>query len=66
MLVLSRKLQEQIRIGDQITITVLRIKGGQVRLGIQAPRQVRVLRSELPRTSASDTAEVEMQVATRS
>jgi carbon storage regulator CsrA len=48
MLVLTRKLQEKIRIGDSITITVLRVKGNAVRLGIDAPRSVRVVRSELP------------------
>ncbi|HZL87301.1 MAG TPA: carbon storage regulator [Pirellulaceae bacterium] len=49
MLVLTRKLQEQIRIGDNVTITVLRVKGHAVRIGIQAPRDVRVVRGELPR-----------------
>lgn len=49
MLVLTRKLQEQIRIGDNVTITVLRVKGQAVRIGIEAPRDVRVVRGELPR-----------------
>ena len=48
MLVLTRKYQEQIRIGDNITISILRIKGNTVRVGIEAPREVRVLRGELP------------------
>ena len=48
MLVLTRKLKEQIRIGDNITITILRIKGKSVRIGIDAPDYVRILRSELP------------------
>lgn len=48
MLVLTRKLQEQIVIGDNIKVTVLRVKGNTVRLGIEAPRQVRVVRAELP------------------
>ena len=47
MLVLTRKQQEQIRIGDQVTVTILRIKGNTVRIGIEAPRQVRVVRAEL-------------------
>lgn len=47
MLVLTRKSQQRIQIGDNITITVLGIKGGAVRLGIDAPPQVRVLRGEL-------------------
>jgi len=47
MLVLTRKLDEQILIGDQIKITVLKIRNNQIRLGITAPRDVRVLRGEL-------------------
>jgi len=47
MLVLTRKLQEKIRIGDQVTITVLRMKGKAVRLGIEAPTDVAVIRGEL-------------------
>lgn len=48
MLVLTRKRQEQIHIGDDIVLTVLRVKGNTVRVGIEAPRNVRVLRGELP------------------
>ena len=48
MLVLSRKRHEQIQIGDNITLTILKIKGNSVSVGIEAPRNVRVLRSELP------------------
>lgn len=47
MLVLSRKRDEQIKIGDDITITLTRIKGGEVRLGIEAPKHVKILRVEL-------------------
>lgn len=47
MLVLTRKKDEQIRIGDHIIITVIRVKGKAVRLGIQAPRTEPVLRGEL-------------------
>jgi carbon storage regulator CsrA len=52
MLVLTRKLQEQIRIGDNVTITVLRVKGQAVRIGIDAPRELRVVRGELPPAGA--------------
>lgn len=48
MLVLTRKLQEKICIGNDITVTILRVKGQQVRIGIEAPRNVRVIRGELP------------------
>jgi carbon storage regulator CsrA len=49
MLVLTRKLQQQIKIGEQITVTILRVKGSTVRVGVQAPREVRVIRGELPK-----------------
>jgi len=48
MLVLTRKHQEQIRIGDNVTLTILRVKGNTVKVGIEAPREVRVVRGELP------------------
>ncbi len=47
MLVLSRKPGEQVYIGDNITITVVEIKGNRIRLGITAPESVSVLRAEL-------------------
>jgi carbon storage regulator CsrA len=47
MLVLTRKHQEKIRIGDHIVITVLKTKGKTVRLGIEAPSEVPVIRGEL-------------------
>jgi len=47
MLVLSRKEHQRIRLGDDITVTVVRLTGDQVRLGIDAPREIRVLRDEL-------------------
>ncbi len=47
MLVLTRKINESIRIGDDITIKVLEIRGSQVRLGIEAPEDVKVYREEL-------------------
>ena len=48
MLVLTRKSQQQIRVGGEITITGLSVKGKSVRIGIEAPREVRVVRGELP------------------
>jgi len=47
MLVLSRKVGERIRIGDGITVTVVRVTGGGVRLGIEAPQEMPVVREEL-------------------
>ena len=47
MLVLSRKKEEQIRIGDDIKILVVEIRGDKVRLGIDAPRHIDVHREEI-------------------
>jgi carbon storage regulator len=47
MLILSRKLNEQIVIGDGIVVTVVAIRGGHVRLGIEAPNDVPVHRKEV-------------------
>jgi carbon storage regulator len=47
MLVLTRKLGEKIYIGDNIVLTVVDIKGGKIRLGIDAPAEVPILRAEL-------------------
>jgi carbon storage regulator len=47
MLVLARSRNEALRIGEEIEISVLEIKGSAVRLGISAPSDVRVLRTEL-------------------
>jgi carbon storage regulator len=47
MLVLTRKLMEKLYIGDDICVTVVRLEGGQVRLGIEAPREIAVVRAEL-------------------
>jgi carbon storage regulator CsrA len=66
MLVLTRKANQRIEIGDNIVITVLQVKGNSVRLGIEAPRDVRVIRGELPRNAepaAVETVEAEMHDA---
>ncbi|GIW94704.1 MAG: hypothetical protein KatS3mg110_2745 [Pirellulaceae bacterium] len=47
MLVLSRRESERIRLGDNIVVTVVRVSGDRVRLGIEAPKEVLVLRDEL-------------------
>jgi carbon storage regulator len=47
MLVLTRRPGESIVVGDNIVITVIEIKGGQVRIGIDAPREVDVYREEI-------------------
>ena len=47
MLVLTRKLNESIMVGDDVKITIVDVKGDQVKLGITAPRQVAVHREEV-------------------
>lgn len=56
MLVLSRKVGEAIKLGDDITVVVTAIKGGRVRLGVEAPKDVVISRGELPST------EIEVEV----
>jgi carbon storage regulator CsrA len=50
MLVLTRKIDEEIRIGQDIRIKVLGIRGGSIRLGIEAPADLKILRRELEPT----------------
>lgn len=57
MLVLSRKQSQRIRLGDSIVITVVRVAGDKVRLGIDAPREMLVLRDELE-PHAEENAEI--------
>jgi len=47
MLILSRKIEESIKIGDSVTIKILGIHEGQVKIGIEAPKEVKIFRSEL-------------------
>lgn len=50
MLVLSRKMNETIKIGDDIELRILEVKGDTVRVGIEAPKTVDILRGELVQT----------------
>ncbi len=47
MLVISRKKDQSIKIAGGIRVTVLKVRGDQVKLGIEAPKQVKILRDEL-------------------
>jgi carbon storage regulator len=51
MLVLSRRESARIRLGDSIVVTVVKVGGDRVRLGIEAPSDILVLRGELERLS---------------
>ena len=63
MLVLSRKAQESIIIGNEITVTVLRICGGQVRLGIDADGKYRIVRAELRSQTPPDSVAPDSRTA---
>jgi carbon storage regulator len=47
MLILSRRIGETLMIGDEVTVTVLGVKGNQVRIGVNAPKDVSVHREEI-------------------
>jgi len=47
MLILTRRVGETLMIGDEITVTVLEVKGSQVRIGVNAPKEVAVHREEI-------------------
>ena len=55
MLVLSRRERQRIKLGDSIVVTVVRVAGDKVRLGIEAPPEVIVLRDELEPHALDET-----------
>jgi carbon storage regulator len=59
MLILTRKVGEMIRIGDNVTVRVLEVRGSQVRLGIDAPADVRIFREEIYRATQNGAATAE-------
>ncbi len=63
MLVLSRKGGEQLRIGNDITITVLSVQGNRVKIGIDAPGDYRIIRAELSISEEEPTEEAPAEPA---
>ena len=64
MLILTRKVGETLTIGDNIEVTVLEVRGGQVRIGVSAPRDVVVNRKEIlnrlnPESKKTDSQDLE-------
>ena len=47
MLILSRKMDQKIKIGEEITVTIIEIRGDQVKIGVEAPKNVKVFRHEI-------------------
>lgn len=56
MLVLTRKVGESIKMGDDVTVTVLEVDGGKVRIGIDAPREIEIVRSEVAKNPEGPSA----------
>ena len=59
MLILTRKVNETLMVGNDVSVTVLGIKGGQIRIGINAPRDVGVHRQEVYEKIMQERKEVE-------
>ena len=59
MLILTRKVNETLMVGDDVSVTVLGIKGGQIRIGINAPREIAVHRQEVYEKILQERKEVE-------
>jgi carbon storage regulator len=57
MLILTRRIDESVRIGDEITVKIIEIKGDAVRIGITAPREIVVHREEVARRIERESAD---------
>ena len=63
MLILSRKIDQKIRIGDDIVITLIDVKGDQVKIGVEAPSTVKVYRQEVFEAIQSENKAAASQIS---
>lgn len=63
MLILSRKIDQKIRIGDDIVITLIDVKGDQVKIGVEAPNNVKVYRQEVFEAIQSENKAAASQIS---